>query len=194
MPPTISILLTANKKSLSLVKSFISLWLFLLMFFPATLQAQESSKNYQTQYATISYSSEKDLHTFTRNIGRGMSFLRESPEKNPLLAKSRVDKIVEIVSSILDMYPIAFRFNITLYKSRADITGAYKALGMLGDAPLAFYFHGTRNIAVSIEQITDRILAHEIAHAIICAYFVAPPPARMQEILTQHVDKNLGEW
>jgi hypothetical protein len=64
---------------------------------------------------------------------------------------------------------------------------------MLGAVPVAFYSHGSRTIVISIDDITDRILAHEIAHAVICAYFLPPPPVRMQEILAQYVDKHLWD-
>jgi hypothetical protein len=164
-----------------------------LLLVPPTLPAQESLKTYQTQYVVISYADEKDLYTFTRNIGSGMSFLWENQEQNPLLAKTRVDKIVESICSILDMYPPNLRFGITLYKTQAEVTAAYKALGATGAAPVAFYAHRTRNIAVAIDSITDGILAHEIAHAIISAYFVPPPPGRMQEILAQYMDKHFRD-
>ena len=167
--------------------------LFLPLFLPTALPAQESSKTYETQYAAISYAEEKDLHTFTRNIGSGLSFLWGSPEQNPLLAKTQVDKIVESICSILDMYPPNLRFGITLYRTQSEVTAAYRAQGIPGAAPITFYSHRTRSIAVAIDSITDNILAHEIAHAVISAYFVVPPPARMQEILAQYMDKHFRD-
>ena len=167
--------------------------LFLPLFLPPALPAQESSKTYETRYASISYVEVKDLHTFTRNIGSGLSSMWEKPEQNPLLAKTQVDKIVESIMSLLDMNPPNLRFGITLYRTQAEVTTAYRAQGMLGAAPIAFYSHRTRNIAVAIDTITDNIIAHEIAHAVISAYFVIPPPARMQEILAQYMDKHFRD-
>lgn len=100
---------------------------------------------------------------------------------------------METVSSILDMHPLNLQFGITLYKTQAEVAAAYRAMGMFGPAPVAFYFHGTRKIAVAIDNITDRIIAHEIAHAVLCVYFGAPPPGRMQEVLAQYVDKHLWD-
>jgi len=172
----------------------VSLVFFLLLLLPSSfLWAQDRIKPYQTQYTSISYGNDTDLNTFTKNIGSGLSFFGESPEKNPLLVKTRIDKIVEMASAILDMRPLNLRFNIVLYRTRGELNAEYKALGMVGPAPLSFYFHRTRTIAVSVKDITDRILAHEIAHAIICAYFGMPPPSRMQEILAQYVDKHLWD-
>ena len=172
---------------------FLVLGFFLLLSLPPALLAQDVVKPYQTQYATISFTDESDLHTFTGNIGTGLSFLLDSPEKNPLLAKTRVDKIVERVCSILDMHPLNLRFGITLYRSEAEFAAAYRATGISGSAPVAFYSHSTRSIAVITGKITDRIIAHEIAHAVLCIYFDTPPPARMQEILAQYVDKHLWD-
>jgi len=159
----------------------------------STLQAQDRSKTYQTTYASIAFGNDKDFYTFTKNIGSGLSFLSESPEKNPLLAKNRVDKIVEMARSLLDMHPVNLRFNIALCRTKGELLAAYRSLGMLGTVPRSFYYHRNRTIFINIDDISDRILAHEIAHTIICAYFGMPPPSRMQEILAQYVDKHLWD-
>lgn len=102
--------------------------LFLPLFLPPALPAQESSKTYETRYAAISYAEVKDLYTFTRNIGSGLSSLWESPEQNPLLARTKVDKIVESVCSLLDMYPPNLRFGIILYRTQSEVTTAYNLI------------------------------------------------------------------
>jgi len=108
-----------------------------------------------------------------------------------MLAQTRVDRIVERVRTFLDMYPPDLYFGIYLFQTYDEIENAYKTMGILGKAPIAFYSHRTKAIYISIEDITDRILAHEIAHAVINFYFVTPPPGKMQEILAQYVDKHL---
>jgi hypothetical protein len=197
MPQIISKPLTPNrtKRLVSLLVrcAAVSLGLALLLFRPPVLSAQTGVKTYQTTYALVQYQNDKDLFTFTRNIGSGLSFLRENPEKNPLLAKNRVDRIVDMVSGLLDMHPPNLHFSIQLFRTQAELDTAWRNQGMMGSAPMAFYAHATRSIAVSLDNITDRILAHEIAHAIICHYFGTPPPMRMQEVLAQYVDKHLGE-
>jgi hypothetical protein len=175
----------------------------LLLLLPQAIPAQESPKVYQTKYAAISYVEEKDLHTFTRNTASGFSFLRESPERNPLLVRTQVDKIVETIFSLLDMHPLNLRFGITLYRTKEEVSiayykasegaNAYNGQRTANAAPIAFYSHRTRNIAVATDNITDGILAHEIAHAVISAYFAVPPPARMQEILAQYMDKHFRD-
>jgi hypothetical protein len=172
---------------------FLSLWFFLLVSLPPAILAQDVVKTYRTQYTIISFKDEMDLHTFTGNIGTGLNFLLEGQGKKPEPVKNRVDKIVERVCSILDIHPLNLRFGITLYKAETEFAAAFRATGISGSAPVAFYSHKTRSIAVLPGKVTDRIIAHEIAHAVLCIYFVAPPPARMQEILAQYVDKHLWD-
>lgn len=167
--------------------------LFLVISAPDRLEAQEWTKNYKTQYAIIHYSNDNDLAIFTKNIDKGFSFSSESIENNPLLTKNRVDKIVERVRALLDMYPSGLYFSIYLYQTNKEIETMYRSMGFFDKAPIAFYSHRTKAIYISLESITDRIFAHETAHAVINFYFIIPPPARMQEILAQHVDRYLWE-
>jgi len=192
MPQTTSKPLTPNRTHGRAFRTALVLGVLLLFTLPSALFA-ETGKVYQTSYAELRYANDRDLFTFTRNIGSGMSFLSENPEKNPLLAKSRVDRIVDMVERLLDMRPPGLRFSIRIFRSQAELDRAYHGLGLMGNAPAAFYSHTTLSIAVSLENITDRILAHEIAHAVICRYFGTPPPMRMQEVLAQYVDRHLGE-
>jgi hypothetical protein len=166
--------------------------LVLLLGCPFPLLAQATrSQNYSTVYATIRYDKAEDLYRFTRNIGSGISFLGESPEHNPLLAKKRVDKIVDKVMALLDMRSPNFHFSIYLCRTPAEVETAYRRTGMAGPVPEAFYAHANRSITLLPDTINDGMLAHEIAHAVISAYFGTPPPARMQEVLAQYVDSHL---
>ncbi len=171
-----------------------ALFAVLLFLFSPPLLAQESpGERYQTRYADILYTREQDLRSFTSDIGQGLSLWTESPRKNPVLTQHRVDGIVDSVIKLLDMRPVTLRFSIRLYRRQTDLEQAYRRIGVLREVPAAFYSHQSRTISVSLDNISARMLAHEIAHAVICAYFSAPPPARMQEILAQYVDEHLGE-
>ncbi|MBI3754111.1 MAG: hypothetical protein HY266_08745 [Deltaproteobacteria bacterium] len=167
-------------------------FLFLIFLLcPPRLAAQEWKNPYETQYATVYYLKESDLNVFTRNIGRGLQFFGESQEKNPMLAKNRVDSIVERVKRILDMYPPNLHFKIYIYPTHRGLSLKYLAMGSFEKSPIAFYDHKTRAIYLSLSDTTDGVLAHEIAHAVINFFFPVPPPARMQEILAQYADKHL---
>lgn len=195
MPLSILQLFRANRMGAAVKPWFLPVFLGLCLVLgrPPGLQALSLDKTYTTRYADIFYAKAQELHSFTRNIGSGIRFLTESPERNPLLARNRVDRIVDLVARLLDMRPEGLHFKIELYRTQGELDRIYHGHGMMGSAPPAFYVHATRTIAVEFETVTDRILAHEIAHAVICFYFGTPPPARTQEVLAQYVDKHLGD-
>lgn len=179
----------------------LSTLLFFLVLFslPPEAAAEDSSPaqagnwlgSYETQYSSIYYLKESDLNGFVKNIGRGISLFGETQEKNPMLAKNRVDDIVDRVTKILDMYPANLHFRIYIYPTYKDLELKYLGMGIFGKTPIAFYNHKTRSIYVSLPDVRDGVLGHEIAHAVINVFFPVPPPARMQEILAQYADKHL---
>jgi hypothetical protein len=67
----------------------------------------------------------------------------------------------------------------------------YLAGELLGPNRVAYYQYRTKEIHVSVHLVTDGVLAHEIAHAVIDRYFATPPSSKVQEILTQYVDRHL---
>lgn len=136
--------------------------------------AQE--KVFQTDYTDIHYSSYETFCDFLWRISGDRYNLCE----DPILAKSRIDRIVERVQSILDMHPDNFHIRIDLYP-------AYEG-GLI-----ASYSHKNRLLKIFTDRVTDGVLAHEVAHAVISMYFPQPPPKKIQEILTQYVDKHLWD-
>ena len=58
-----------------------------------------------------------------------------------------------------------------------------------GDVPVAFYSHKDKTIYLSADNVTDRVLVHEIAHAVMNAYFIPLPPRHVQEILAHYVER-----
>jgi hypothetical protein len=144
----------------------------LVSVFPAFSQ---SEKIFKTKYCSVHYHQEKDLSDFLWRIsGSRFEFSRDID-----IAQSRIDRIVERVQNILDVQPTNFKLDI--YLSRGDLIFA----------KVAYYEHKTKSIHISIDNVSDGVLAHEIAHAVICQYFSTPLPSRTQEILTQYVDKYL---
>lgn len=133
-------------------------------------------KTFETDYATIYYSQSSELSDFLWRIGR----LRLGPAVGSPLAKSRVDRIVEQVERTLDMYPENFHIDIFLHSG-------YK------DGDIAFYSDRTKSITIFADRVTDGVLAHEIAHAVMNAYFKSPPPSKIQEVLCQYTDKHLWQ-
>lgn len=173
--------------------------LFGLLLFLATLShaialsAESRALGTDTYFASIRYQDTELFYEFGRRIGGSTVELARDGARTRELVTEKVDKIVHRVRSILDMHPPGFRFNINLYGSKGALTEAYRGLGMTGEVPVAFYSHRTRTVYLTVEALTEGIFAHEVSHAVINSYYDPPLPARMQEILSQYVDRHLWE-
>ena len=130
---------------------------------------------FRTRYTTVYYSDKKDIDDFIWKLGGRKIDLGAARD----LASNRIDRLVDRVEAILDMQPKDFRINIFLHR------------GILESERIAFYDHKTKSIHISVDYATDGVAAHEIAHAVINYHFSTPLPEKMQEILTQYVDKYL---
>ncbi|MCQ9206319.1 MAG: hypothetical protein NG740_00310 [Omnitrophica bacterium] len=139
------------------------------------LEATEEFETFSTAYTTIFYTHEEDLEAFLWNITGDQEINIYS---YPGLAKNRIDRLVEKVEAILDMYPA--RFHIKIYVYRHYERG-----------PIAFYSHATNSITTYANTSTEATLLHEIAHALIRAYFKVLPPAKIREMIAQYVDQHL---
>jgi len=137
--------------------------------------AAEEGKIFKTKYTGIHYIADKDIDDFIWRLG-GQRLLFTGDAS---LASHRVDRIVERVQTILDMRPHNFHVDIYLHR------------GLTDRRMVAFYEERSKSIRISVDYTTDGVLAHEIAHAVIDQYFVTSPPSKVQEILTQYVDKYL---
>lgn len=148
--------------------------IFLLILCNSPQIFPQDYKTFKTSYTTIYYSQGSELSDFLWRIGR----LRLTPAVSSSLAKSRVDRIIEQVERTLDMYPRNFHVDIFL-------RSGYK------DGNIAFYSEKTKSITIFVDRVTDGVLAHEVAHAVMNAYFKTSPPRKIQEILCQYADTHL---
>lgn len=150
--------------------------IFLAILCSSPQALPQEYKRFETNRATIFYSENGELSDFLWKIGR----LRLDQPVPTSLAKSRVDRIVEQVEAVLDMYPVNFHVDIYLRSGYEE-------------GNIAVYSNRTKSITVFVDRVTDGVLAHEIAHAVINAYFSTPPPSKIQEILCQYVDVHLWQ-
>ena len=148
-------------------------------------------QRYETLYATVYYRSENDFYAFAKNIG-SLGIFGRSVENATARTSARVDAVVNRVEDILDMHPPGLHVAVYIYPTKKEIEETYRGMGIYSDAPIAFYSHRRKAIFISAGDVTGGVFAHEFAHAVLSLYFVTPPPAKMQEILAQFVDKHLG--
>lgn len=175
------------------MRNFLYLFSLLVLFLPGGVRAEGADKDLKTRYASVAYAEEADLIDFGKKIGGSTIALTRDREKTLALVKEDVDRIVFRVKMLLDMHPPELSFNVNINKNYGELRRIYSEMGLNSDPPIAFYSHRTRTVYVSLERLTDGVFAHEVAHAVINQYFSTPPPAQMQEILAQYVDKHLNE-
>lgn len=132
---------------------------------------------FRTTYTTIYFIDEYDLEAFLWKITGDKDINIYS---YPGIAKSRVDRIVEKVQSILDMYPARFRVDVYVHP--------HYDMG-----PIAFFSYETNSITTFADKSTDRTFAHEVAHAVVRSYFKVLPPKTIREMLSQYVDEHLWD-
>jgi hypothetical protein len=172
---------------------FITVFLLeILVLVPKPLSAQEEWKTHESNCCSIKYIDDGYLNTFTMRIG-GFRFTSKGLDNDPLNVRYRVDEIMEKVQAVLDMHPTDLHITILLYPDHPSVERIFRQFTLTGDVPLAFYSNKTKSIYVNVDSITDGVLAHEMAHAVINFYFKVPPPAKMQEILAQYVDLHIWD-
>jgi len=162
------------------------------LFQPAAWAGSESLQTLETSCCLISYNNLSYLDDFNGRVG-GYRYTSSGLNQDPTNAGARVGAIMSRVQETLDMYPEDFRITILLLPDYHGIEQIFRTFSMSGRVPLAFYSHKTRTIYVDVESVTEGVLAHEMAHAVINAYFPVPPPAKMQEILAQYVDLHVRD-
>ena len=135
----------------------------------------ESSNIFKTKYTVIHYKDDKDLSDFLWHLGgTRIDFARDKD-----MASNRIDRIVERVETIIDMRP------------KDLIIDVYLQRGDLKYNEIAFYQYKNNALYLSVDKASDGVFAHEISHAIVNRYFTTPIPSKMQEIITQYVDRYL---
>ena len=104
---------------------------------------------------------------------------------------SRLEAILLRVEEILAMYPSSIDLKIKVFKNRRDLSLEY--LSLLGTTQdyKSFYIHGLGTIYASMQDISDSVIAHEMAHAVIDNYFQVIPPEKTAELLATYVDSHL---
>ena len=96
------------------------------------------------------------------------------------------------VQNLLNMHPGKQNdLNIRIYPDLKTIRADLKQT-LHSEAP-AYYNHRKKTLFICSKKIDEYILAHEMAHVIICNYFLIEPPAQAQEILSIYCDSHLKD-
>ncbi|MGD9015597.1 MAG: hypothetical protein PVI33_06215 [Candidatus Omnitrophota bacterium] len=118
--------------------------------------------------------------------------LEESGNHNETEVLSKtLDALFLEVSDILDIHIYSFHGNIKLLADEDSINSQFRSFFKRNLNQGSFYTPENNTIYISFADLTLGMLGHEIAHAIISRYFVVPPPAKIQEVLSGYVEYSL---
>jgi hypothetical protein len=148
---------------------------------------------------TLSYSSDinlKRLEARLRSRWFSVSAIERDLYTNPVYSVeqrivARLETILLRVEEILAMYPASMELKIKILSDRRELSREYLALFGTAQNYKSFYIHSLRTIYASMQDISDSVIAHEMAHAVIDNYFLVIPPEKTAELLATYVDSHL---
>jgi len=103
----------------------------------------------------------------------------------------RLDRLLKRAEEILNMYPPELKITVKIFKDDSFLAEAYFRMFGTRQDYKAFYVYQYSTIYTSEYSISDSVIIHEMAHAIVDNYFSANPPPKVAEILATYVDVHL---
>jgi hypothetical protein len=153
----------------------------------------------ETKYTIIHHHSLEDLKKFERKIDFASgdfslkSLFSESNQEDAIgKLRLKIDALYERVQEILDMRKkFEKKVIIQLNPGRKELARAYRELFGGELRVRAWYLYEMNTIFISVDDVHEGMLAHEIAHSVIDHYFTVRPPRASAEILAVYVDTHL---
>jgi len=106
------------------------------------------------------------------------------------LAKT-IDALYLEVSDIMDIHVYSYHGDLKILRDRTEVGSVFYSIYRTTMPERGFYLPERKALYISSEDVTLGMLGHEMGHAVIGAYFVVPPPAKVQEVLCGYVEYNL---
>ena len=191
------------RKKLLLANLFFALFTGAFLFsgtscFSQQVEPQEDWPNFQTAYFTVYYKPEVNLKRVLGRIStRGLPSYHNLPAYTLTGIEAKVayrlDTIFSRVRDILGMYPDKAEIKIKIYKNRQNINAELCYINQADGSCKSFYVYRFNSIYTSEQDVTDSVIAHEMAHAVVDNYFSTTPPEKMAEILATNVDLHLDD-
>jgi hypothetical protein len=185
---------------------FVSLTLTILMVFMG-LNPAKAQEILTTQYAVVQANAAADLLDMERRLRFAATFpagplpVTGSFAFHPGYARlaSKIDGIILRVATLLGVPPSrSYRVNLVLLPTGREVRQQHVSLvpgqrpGLFGYGSLeAFYYTGNRTVYLSLADLREGILAHEITHYILCTAVAPSPSAELQEKYAHYVESRL---
>ena len=152
----------------------------------------------ETRHTIIRYQSLSDLNRFNSRIkyrteGSVLTglFSSSGPKDIENKASTKVDALFEKAQEILDMRKKMEKVTINVYNDKKQLHEAYQGIYGQPCRIRAWYEYRFNTIYITIDDVHEGMLAHEMAHSIIDHYLLVRPPSATAEILARYVDSHL---
>lgn len=189
------------------IRQSIIIWaasFFSCLYFAGYAGAEEDIqwKELATKYTIIRYQSESDLKSFDRKVDykagsseSGLSWLFSSKDDNDPeeKLKDKIDALYRRAQEILGMRKAMEKVKINIYHDKGQLREAFFKLYKKKGNYRAWYIYELNTIYITIADLHEGMLAHEMAHSIIDHYLAVRPPTASAEILARYVDSHLLE-
>jgi len=191
------------------VKTIPSIILVLVALSPLTFCSPTIGQEcLNTKKAKIIYDSPADLQEINRRLNSStVGFVSQQnslapcqsqdPAATQLVAK--IDGLLSKVAAILRLdQQNSPQLTIRFLKDGRQVTKLFELFQPSSERPLfgygslpAFYEPASRTIILSVQDLHEGILAHEIAHFLLCTGRFSPPPEYYQENLAREVESRI---
>jgi hypothetical protein len=155
-----------------------------------------SLRHYRGTYTEIYYTKDSDLRTLDRRVSIRWLKIGSKPAgieemSLPGIVTKKFDVIRMNVERILDMYPRGSLvvFNVLSYQKEVEDI-LWQKFGNR-NSYIAFYSRRDKNIYLAAEKADTKIVAHELAHAVVDLKLGSAVPETVHEILAKYVDAHL---
>ncbi len=163
-------------------------------------QPRSQWQRIETKRTIIQYKSLEDLKDFDNNIDyspEGFTFTNlfsagDSDNPSGSLTK-KLDFLYRRVQQILDMRGMVKKVRINIYPNERKLHKAYRSITGRKCRVRAWYIFEVNTIYINNDDVDERILAHEMAHAIIDHYLSVRPPRATAESLATYVNEHLED-
>ncbi len=169
--------------------------------FDAAAREDQGWKTVTGDLATVYLHPDCRLSDIVRYID--VSFARNDPDERAFFYTStfteeevlahKIDIIIRKDQQLLDMYPDEFRVDVMIVPDMKSLCRVYREIFGTEASHEAFYVYRYNTVYVSASRLSESILAHELAHALIDHYFTVAPPLKIRELLACYCDVHLRE-
>jgi hypothetical protein len=153
---------------------------------------------FETRHTIIHYESIEDLKTFNRKIdypaakwGILSSLIESNSDNLHDNVSKKVDAIFEKAQHLLGMRQRMDKVKIHICDNRKQLNQKYYEFYGRPSRFRAWYVYELNAIYLSLNDLDEGMLSHELAHAIIDHYLLVRPPRASAEILATYVDVHL---